>query len=194
MLNRIHLKEHDIQRRLGDEHVVSVSPDLPDVTTGADYMVGGNEQVFVPKYRESNSLEKLLVGLALSRLALPKHTLCLSLVDTGQLDAHRLRILRSPINALRDLDDIPAIVQIRILPNVADRVPDIPEDMRNYTTHLSALLFEANQQALLKSVELINEGSHYQLKTTATSFVESNFLTDQDDQLIQNSQIVVTRM
>ncbi|MAP39082.1 MAG: hypothetical protein CL879_05620 [Dehalococcoidia bacterium] len=105
-----------------------------------------------------------------------------------------MRILRSPINALRDLDDIPAIVQIRILPNVADRVPDIPEDMRNYTTHLSALLFEANQQALLKSVELINEGPHYQLKTTATSFVESNFLTDQDDQLIQNSQIVVTRM
>jgi len=92
------------------------------------------------------------------------------------------------------LDDIPAIVQIRILPNVADRVPDIPEDMRNYTTHLSALFFEANQQALLKSVELIDEGPHYQLKTTATSFVESNFMTDQDDQLIQNSQIVVTRM
>ena len=136
----------------------------------------------------------MLVRLALSRLALPKHTLCLSLVDTGQLDAHRLRILRSPINALWDLDDIPAIVQIRILPNVADRVPDIPEDMRNYTTHLSALLFEANQKALLKSVELINEGPHYQLKATATSFVESNILTDQDDQLIQNSQIVVTRM
>ena len=57
MLNRIHLKERDIQRRSGNEYVVSVSPDLPDVTTGPDYMVGGNEQVFVPKYRESKSLE-----------------------------------------------------------------------------------------------------------------------------------------
>jgi allophanate hydrolase subunit 1 len=49
--------ERDIQRRLGNEYVVSVSPYLPDVMAGPDYMVGGNEQLFVPKYRESKSLE-----------------------------------------------------------------------------------------------------------------------------------------
>ncbi|HEX9990401.1 MAG TPA: hypothetical protein VGE45_18225 [Chloroflexia bacterium] len=59
---------------LRDDYTVAVSPDHPRLFVAPDILVGYRGRlaaVFIPKVTELNSVDDLLVRLAISRLALP---------------------------------------------------------------------------------------------------------------------------
>jgi len=67
---------------LPERFVVVLRPDVPNLLRGPDLMIGGDGRLFaIFKFQvaEQHSPDRLLVRLALARLALPRHTTCVLL-------------------------------------------------------------------------------------------------------------------
>jgi hypothetical protein len=95
----------EIFRSLGKDYTVSVDPDLPNIISGPDLLIGGSGSllgVFLQRYRESNSPDSLLSRLALSKLALPSHFVSVLVLQNDQppsnvlLSEHFDLVLRGP--------------------------------------------------------------------------------------------------
>ena len=72
-------------RHLPEHYVLVLRPDLPNLLRGPDLMIGGEGRLFaIFKFQaaEQRAPDRLLVRLALARLALPRHAVCVLLGDS----------------------------------------------------------------------------------------------------------------
>ncbi len=80
---------------LPERFVVVLRPDVPNLLRGPDLIIGGEGRLFaIFKFQaaEQRSPDRLLVRLALARLALPRHTLCVLLWRSERADGETAAI------------------------------------------------------------------------------------------------------
>ena len=143
---------------LAHDFVVVVKPDHPLLLVSPDILASKNGNlaaIFVLKADETQSPDKLLVRLALARLALPRHTRCIlisdplePLLDDG-LGSHFHKVFYTG-----NTKDLAAFI-MDPLPN--SRVKPIPIDIRRRTfQRFDALYAESEEHA---SIETENQES-----------------------------------
>lgn len=80
---------------LPEHFVVVLRPDVPNLLRGPDLIIGGEGRLFaIFKFQaaEQQSPDRLLVRLALARLALPRHALCVLLWRSERADGETAAI------------------------------------------------------------------------------------------------------
>ena len=141
---------HRVLLELLPEHfVVVLRPDVPNLLRGPDLIVGGEGRLFaVFKFQaaEQRSPDRLLARLALARLALPQHTLCVLLWRTDPADGETAAIIATHFHSMLP-DDSPARLADHMLnSDIGRRTPRIPRDLqgRQYQRAAAAMSLSAN--------------------------------------------------
>lgn len=116
---------------LSDRFVVVLRPDVPNLLRGPDLIIGGHGRlvaIFKFQAAERLSPDRLLVRLALVRLALPRHTLCVLLWseraerETAAMAAHFHSVIP---------EDSPAVLVNHILNlDAGKRIQQTPGDLQ----------------------------------------------------------------
>ena len=102
---------------LPEHYVVVLRPDVPNLLRGPDLVIGGEGRLFaIFKFQaaEQRSPDRLLVRLALTRLALPRHTLCVLLWRSERADGETAAIIATHFHSLIS-EDSPAVLVDHLL-------------------------------------------------------------------------------
>ncbi len=117
---------------LPERFVVVLRPDVPNLLRGPDLIIGGEGRLFaIFKFQaaEQQSPDRLLVRLALARLALPRHTLCVLLWRSERADGETAAIATHFHSMISE--DSPAVLVDHVLnSDVGKRTQQTPGDIQ----------------------------------------------------------------
>lgn len=117
---------------LPEHFVVVLRPDVPNLLRGPDLVIGGEGRLFaIFKFQvaEQQSPDRLLVRLALARLALPRHTLCVLLWRSERADGETAAIATHFHSMISE--DSPTVLVDHVLnSDIGRRTQRIPGDLQ----------------------------------------------------------------
>ena len=135
---------------LPEHFVVVLRPDVPNLLRGPDLIIGGEGRLFaIFKFQaaEQQSPDRLLVRLALARLALPRHTLCVLLWRPERTDGETAAIATHFHSMISD--DSPAVLVDHVLnSDVGTRTQRIPGDIQGRQYKRAAALMSLSSNWL----------------------------------------------
>ena len=135
---------------LPEHFVVVLRPDVPNLLRGPDLIIGGEGRLFaIFKFQaaEQQSPDRLLVRLALARLALPRHTLCVLLWRPERTDGENAAIATHFHSTISD--DSPAVLVDHVLnSDVGTRTQRIPGDIQGRQYKRAAALMSLSSNWL----------------------------------------------
>ena len=102
---------------LPEQFVVVLRPDVPNLLRGPDLIIGGEGRLFAIfrfQIAERQSPDRLLVRLALARLALPRHTQCVLLWRSEGADGGNAASITTHFHSTLS-DDSPAVLVDHVL-------------------------------------------------------------------------------
>jgi len=141
---------------LPKDYVISINPDHPYLFVGPDLLVGGHGQlgaIFIPNVAEYSHPNKLLVRLAVSRLALPAHTRCILTVDMDRLPLGYVEEIRRNFNAVLNATEYDGLTSV------------LEPDYENDRT--TRILNEISQRAYLRAVSYRKVGGYAAARAAA---------------------------
>jgi len=137
-----------VKHLLPNDYVVVLRPDLPNLLRGPDLMIGGAGRLFAIfrlQSAEQRTPDRLLARLALSRLALPQHTVCVLLWDSQGADRDTMTVLTSHFHATIP-DDSPGVLSDQVLESSVDgRAQAVPLELQGRQYHRAAALMTLSE-------------------------------------------------
>lgn len=119
---------------LPEHFVVVLRPDVPNLLRGPDLIIGGEGRLFAIfqfQAAEQRSPDRLLARLALARLALPRHTLCVLLWRWERADGKTAAIATHFHSVITE--DSPAVLVDHLLSSeIAGRAQPIPGELQGH--------------------------------------------------------------
>ena len=138
---------------LPEHFVVVLRPDVPNLLRGPDLIIGGEGRLFAFfrfHVAEQQSPDRLLVRLALARLALPRHTLCVLLWRSERADGGTAAVATHFYSMISE--DSPAVLVDHVLnSDVGRRTQRISGDMQSRQYQRAAGLMSLSSKWLLEA-------------------------------------------
>jgi len=138
---------------LPEHFVVVLRPDVPNLLRGPDVIIGGEGRLFaIFKFQvaEQQSPDRLLVRLALARLALPRHTLCVLLWRSERADGETAAVATHFHSMISE--GSPAVLVDHVLnSDVGRRTQRIPGDMQGRQYQRAVGLMSLSSKWLLEA-------------------------------------------
>ncbi len=137
----------DLSALLAEDFVVAVQPDHPFLSVGPDLLIskdGNLGALFVLKSDEAESPDRLLIRLALSRLALPNHMRCVLVLDPFDLQSRDM--LQSHFHWVFSAGHYEDLAAFLMHPDASTRVRPVPADIKERTFQRFDALYTESQE------------------------------------------------